>query len=170
MHAYTESLNNEESTLAFGQRLARATFAEPASTAVAKSGSGHPSLGALITLKGELGAGKTTLTRGILRGYGYEGAVKSPTYTLVEPYEFDQCHIYHFDLYRLADPDEFEFLGIEDYFQPDNLCIVEWPERAENFLPQADIELQLSGTGESRELEARPITIKGRQMVERLWP
>lgn len=164
-------LDNEEATLAFAEQLAKATFAEGCSgPAAGGEKSGCPSLGGVIYLSGELGAGKTTLTRGLLRGYGFSGAVKSPTYTLVEPYEFDQCHIYHFDLYRLADPEEVEYLGVEDYFQPGNLCIVEWAERGAGVIPAADlsIALELSGTG--RELSCQSLTEKGALITKRLWP
>lgn len=97
-----------------------------------------------LYLEGDLGTGKTTLTRFILQSLGHRGAVKSPTYTLVEPYEFDDYRVYHFDLYRLNDADEFNYLGVEQYFlTAGNLCIVEWPNCAANYLPIADLELKL---------------------------
>lgn len=117
--------------------------------------------GGTVFLNGTLGAGKTTLTRGILAGFSYSGPVKSPTYTLVEPYELPQITVYHFDLYRLGDPEELEYMGIRDYFSDSHLCVVEWPERGRGFLPTADIEIQLQVAGPGRQAQLQGNNNKG---------
>ena len=109
--------------------------------------------GGLVFLNGDLGAGKTTLVRGLLRSLGYEGTVKSPTYTLVEPYVINDRNIFHFDLYRLADPEELEYIGGRDYWNSEALNLVEWPEKAEGFLPEADIILNLEYLDDGRNIE-----------------
>jgi tRNA threonylcarbamoyladenosine biosynthesis protein TsaE len=109
---------SEVAMMEFGARLA----------GIAESGS-------ILYLQGPLGAGKTTLVRGFLRGLGYPGGVKSPTYTLVESYHLPSQTIHHFDLYRLANPEELEYIGLRDYLTEDAICLIEWPEKARRLLP-----------------------------------
>ena len=100
--------------------------------------------GMIVTLSGQLGAGKTTLTRGCLRAFGWKGTVKSPTYTIVEHYVLSSLYFYHIDFYRFTDPDEWETAGVADCFRPDAVCFVEWPERVAAHLPRADVALLLT--------------------------
>jgi len=122
----------------------------------------------VIFLEGDLGMGKTTLCRGVLRAYGHRGAVKSPTYTLVEPYDLGGCRLYHFDLYRLADPEELEYLGIRDYFEDDELCLIEWPQRGAGWLPVPDLQLSVSTEGQGRRIECHAMTPRGIQILDAL--
>ena len=121
--------------------------------------------GMRIHLQGELGAGKTTLARGILHGLGYQGSVKSPTYTLVEPYLIDNERIYHFDLYRIADPEELEAIGLRDYLDGDSLCLVEWPERAAAFLGEPDLLITIAIEGQGRVVTLTACNALGRAVL-----
>ncbi|HEV8500202.1 MAG TPA: tRNA (adenosine(37)-N6)-threonylcarbamoyltransferase complex ATPase subunit type 1 TsaE [Casimicrobiaceae bacterium] len=127
--------------------------------------------GMLVTLEGELGAGKTTLARGILRGLGHAGAVKSPSYAVVEHYRFSSLYLYHFDFYRFADPREWETAGFSEYFRDDAAWLVEWPERAAGFLPPADLSLVLSMRDDDapgRRLVAHASTAAGERALDAL--
>jgi len=121
--------------------------------------------GAVIYLEGDLGAGKTTFSRGLIRALGHTGAVKSPTYTLVEPYENFDFPLYHFDLYRLSHPEEVEFLGIEDYFRAPSVCLIEWPSRGKGSLPEPDLILTLLNEGRGRRLKWSCRTQKGTEIA-----
>ncbi|MFY0991483.1 tRNA (adenosine(37)-N6)-threonylcarbamoyltransferase complex ATPase subunit type 1 TsaE [Halomonas sp. C05BenzN] len=144
-------LDDEDRQVAFGECLGRAL-------------QGH----GRVHLEGELGAGKTTLARGILRSHGYRGAVKSPTYTLVEPYELDGVRVHHFDLYRLGDPEELEFIGGRDLLAEDALCIIEWPGRGEGWLPTPDLVVRLRLAGAGREARLEAFSEHGHQVLARL--
>lgn len=136
MSEVTLYLADEQAMSDFGARIAQIT-------------QGH----GLIFLEGNLGMGKTTLSRGIIRGFGHVGAVKSPTFTLVEPYEIGDIRAFHFDLYRLVDPEELEFLGIRDYFEDDALCLIEWPDKGAGFLPKPDLTITISPQDSGRSLK-----------------
>ena len=117
--------------------------------------------GTVVFLEGQLGMGKTTLARGVLRAFGHRGAVKSPTYTLVEPYQLADRALFHFDLYRLGDPEELEFMGIRDYFDGASIKLLEWPERGRGFLPVPDLEISIELAGAGRSLHFAALTERG---------
>mgnify|MGYP001262254509 CR=1 FL=1 len=123
----------------------------------------------LLYLIGDLGAGKTTLMRGLLRAAGHAGAVKSPTYALVEEYHLGERTVFHFDLYRLKDPEELEWLGMNDYLRQPALCCIEWPEMGEGHLPAADIQLALRHHGERRVIEIKVLADSLKNRLSICW-
>jgi len=149
-----EKICTEDEILALGQQLAKNLSAIKQ--------------GFVIYLKGGLGAGKTTFTRGTLRGLGYKGRVKSPTYTLVESYTIQDKQVFHFDLYRLFDSQELEYMGIQDYFTQNALCFIEWPEIGGDLLPPADIHCELSMEDSRRRIVLRAESQQGKLLLESL--
>jgi tRNA threonylcarbamoyladenosine biosynthesis protein TsaE len=146
---FTLYLPDEAATLAAGAALAGKLIA-----------------GLTIYLHGDLGAGKTTLVRGILHGLGHSGKVKSPTYTLVEPYVISNLNIYHFDLYRFIDPEEWDSAGFRDYFNPQSICMIEWPEKAGDLLPQPDMDIMLQLQDGGRMLNITAHSNQAQQCLE----
>lgn len=155
MRHFKTHLQDEAGTAAIGAALARALAP-----------------GLAIHLHGDLGAGKTTLTRAMLHAAGYTGHVRSPTYTLVEPYavmiDGQQVEVLHFDLYRLASAEEFLDAGFREHFGEQAICIVEWPEKAAPVLPSPDIEVLLSISGRGRDIELQTLSDQGYQCLDRL--
>ncbi|BBP04036.1 tRNA (adenosine(37)-N6)-threonylcarbamoyltransferase complex ATPase subunit type 1 TsaE [Sulfuriferula plumbiphila] len=147
----TLHLPDEAATLALGADMARILVP-----------------GLVFYLDGNLGAGKTTLVRGIMRGLGYEGKVKSPTYTLVELYAISRLNLYHFDLYRFADPIEWEEAGFREYFNAHSICLVEWPEKAGDWLPRPDMRVLLRMRDGGRTAELKAETEAGKRWLSQL--
>lgn len=152
----TRYIPDESTMLRFGKKLAENILQVQANRAV------------ILYFNGDLGAGKTTLTRGMVQGLGHQGKVKSPTYTLVEEYNVAGKMIYHFDLYRLADPEELEFMGIRDYFAKDCICLIEWPEKGEGMLPPADLSVNINYYDDARNITLIAQTTLGEQILRRL--
>ncbi|RQO32853.1 tRNA (adenosine(37)-N6)-threonylcarbamoyltransferase complex ATPase subunit type 1 TsaE [Herminiimonas sp. KBW02] len=155
MQHFTAHLHEEAGTLALGASLARAL--QP---------------GLTIYLHGDLGAGKTALTRALLHALGHTGHVKSPTYTLAEPYTItigdEAVNVIHFDLYRMASAEEFLDAGFREYFNQQTICIIEWPEKAETVLPPPDISISLAVAGEGRDVELQALSDQGVECLNRL--
>jgi tRNA threonylcarbamoyladenosine biosynthesis protein TsaE len=155
MQNFTAHLHEEAGTLALGASLARAL--QP---------------GLTIYLHGDLGAGKTALTRAMLHALGHTGHVKSPTYTLAEPYTITigdaSVQVIHFDLYRMASAEEFLDAGFREYFNQQTICIIEWPEKAETVLPPPDISISLAVAGEGRDVELHALSDQGVECLNRL--
>ena len=155
MQHFTAHLHDEAGTAALGAALARALAP-----------------GLAVYLHGDLGAGKTALTRALLHAAGHVGTVKSPTYTLSEPYtvqlDGQDVNLIHFDLYRMSSPEEFLDAGFREDFNGDNICIVEWPEKADRVLPPADINLFLTVSGHGRDVELQASTALGNSCLQRL--
>ncbi len=126
--------------------------------------------GGVITLSGDLGTGKTTLVRGALEARGVVSGVRSPTYTLVEIYPFEDFSVAHFDLYRLGSGEELEYLGYRDYLNPDTLCFIEWPERAAGYLQAIDLQINLDYDPAGRRLRLHAVSEWGRALIDRLPP
>lgn len=147
---YETDLESARDTEAFGARIAAAL----------------PDV-RLVYIRGPLGAGKTTLVRGLLRALGYHEPVKSPTFTLVEPYSFEGWSLYHFDLYRLNDPGELEFIGFRDYVQG-GVCVVEWPERGQPLLPLPDVDVMIQPNNGERRVRLVAHTPQGEALLRGL--
>ncbi|HLW05774.1 MAG TPA: tRNA (adenosine(37)-N6)-threonylcarbamoyltransferase complex ATPase subunit type 1 TsaE [Azoarcus sp.] len=122
--------------------------------------------GLVVQLEGNLGAGKTTLVRGCLRALGHTGKVKSPTYTLLEPYSVSRLNLYHFDFYRFNVPEEFLEAGLDEYFSGQGVCLIEWPDKAEPYLPDADIVIRLTLSTPGRNLKVAAYTEAGKKCVQ----
>jgi tRNA threonylcarbamoyladenosine biosynthesis protein TsaE len=151
----------------FNLPITRFLAAERDTLALGASIAGVLEPGLVIYLRGDLGAGKTTLARGLLRALGYTGRVKSPTFTLVEVYKFSRLYLYHFDFYRFDDPQELVESGLREYFSAEAVCLIEWPEKASG-LPAADISIELRVADGGRSAEIGSDTEAGRLCLERL--
>lgn len=144
----TIDLINEQASERFASRLAQ-----------------HLSAPLVIALEGDIGAGKTTIIRAMLRSLGVDSAIKSPTFSLVESYCCQNLHIHHFDLYRIHHEDELEYMGFRDYFSNQSICCIEWAEHAGNSLPRVDIRFNLSIKGSGREMQVSASSVAGKRIL-----
>ncbi|OOF57951.1 tRNA (adenosine(37)-N6)-threonylcarbamoyltransferase complex ATPase subunit type 1 TsaE [Rodentibacter genomosp. 2] len=156
MNELTQYIPDESTMLRFGKKLAETIL------------KCHTERAVILYFNGDLGAGKTTLTRGMVQGLGFQGNVKSPTYTLVEEYNITGKMIYHFDLYRLADPEELEFMGIRDYFAKDSICLIEWAEKGDGILPPADLFVNIDYYDDARNITLIAQNALGEQIIQQL--
>ena len=157
-------LVSEETMIQFGASIAAAITAVLAQQRATEM----PDQALLIALQGDLGVGKTTLSRGILTGLGHIGPVKSPTYTLVEPYELSLGTVCHFDFYRLIDAEELEYMGFQDYLVGSRLCLIEWPERGAGFMPEADLLIEIIQQGDGRLLTLGGASERAARIISQL--
>ena len=157
-------LVSEETMIQFGASIAAAITAVLAQQRATEM----PDQALLIALQGDLGVGKTTLSRGILTGLGHIGSVKSPTYTLVEPYELSLGTVCHFDFYRLIDAEELEYMGFQDYLVGSRLCLIEWPERGAGFMPEADLLIEIIQQGDGRLLTLGGASERAARIISQL--
>ena len=145
------ALKDEKATISLGAQLAKMCFKQTT-----------------IYLHGDLGAGKTTFSRGFITALGHAGTVKSPTYTLVEPYQLPVGSVFHFDLYRIVDAEELEYMGFAEYLAEAKLCLIEWPEQGQGFLPMADIAIEISQPGAGRCVTLCANSAVGQQLISQL--
>jgi tRNA threonylcarbamoyladenosine biosynthesis protein TsaE len=151
VQAFEIFLPDERSLLQLGEQLGQAILTQ-----------------AVVFLDGPLGAGKTTFCRGFMRGKGYTGHVKSPTYTIVEVYDLDANQVCHFDFYRLRDPQELEYIGIQDYFHEQAICLIEWPEFGQGLLPPPDLSCYIQFQAEGRQMTLTAKSAQGEIILQRL--
>ena len=153
---FSQYVADEAEMCAFGHRLVETICSE------------SHSKGVTLYLNGPLGAGKTTLSRGIIQGLGHKGKVKSPTYTLVEEYRLQDKNIYHFDLYRLSDPEELEFMGIRDYFTENSICLIEWAEKGLGLLAEPDLLVNIDYADNARNVQLIAKSKLGNNIIQHL--